>query len=559
MGEEGQCCKQPANVAQETAGQQAKAEASLREQMLSALCIHYTAAYCCDLLQDTMEPLKQKSFSHSALSQGRLSNDSCYSEWVRYCYEHIIVKEDSPDYLEVFAAKNIMRRLQKQESFTYRHKTRPNAVGMEYFEAVFVRFAVDEHSFKVIIGYSPVDDIIAEEKKRNEELHAALDAANKANAAKSTFLLNMSHDIRTPLNGIIGLLKINKTHSDDAKLVRENREKMEKAAEHLLSLINDVLEMSRLESGTEEIISAPVCLNKVSADIVAIIEESANSNGIKWNFLGEKNFVYPHVFASALNLRQIFLNIYGNSVKFTKPGGVIATKLEFLGKAEDIVTYRWTICDTGIGMSQDFLQRIFEPFAQEKKTARSVYQGTGLGMAIVKKLVDKMGGRISVSSEEGMGSMFVIELPFKLAPTPETQEEERLAAGAEISGLNILLAEDNPLNAEIAKTLLEDKGAQVTVVGDGLQAVQLFNRSLAGTFDIILMDVMMPVMDGLEATRAIRKLPQAEARTIPILAMTANAFREDAEKCLAAGMNAHLAKPLDLRKVVAEIARWCKR
>ena len=237
----------------------------------------------------------------------------------------------------------------------------------------------------------------------------------------------------------------------------------------------------------------------------------------------------------------------------------MTTHTECMGVANGRVTYRWTIADTGIGMSKEYLNHIFEPFSQERSDSRSVYQGTGLGMTIVKSLIDMMGGTISIDSREGKGSAFIITIPFDLA-----EEKDVLNPGTEqptgsIAGLNMMLAEDNELNAEIAKTLLEDQGVHITVVGDGRQALDMFAKSEPGTFDAILMDIMMPVMDGITATREIRKLNRPDARTIPIIAMTANAFEEDAQKCLKAGMNAHLSKPLQIRMVVATIANICGR
>ena len=387
------------------------------------------------------------------------------------------------------------------------------------------------------------------ELEQQDELHKALIAADTANRAKSTFLLNMSHDIRTPLNGIMGLLKINMAHSDDAELVRENYKEMEKAANHLLSLINDVLQMSKLEDGREEFSSELVCLPDVFYDMKAVIYGSALDKGITWHFSGDRVFARPYVITNPLYVRQIFLNIYGNSIKFTNPGGKISTKQECIEEKDNVITYRWIISDTGIGMSKEFLQHIFEPFAQEKSDARSVYHGTGLGMAIVKKMIDKMGGTISVTSEAGKGSTFVVELPFEIGAAPEKSKKEETDKESSIHGLNLLLVEDNELNAEIAEVLLEDEGAIITRVNDGREAVELFNNNPVGTFDAILMDIMMPVMDGLTAAKAIRTLNRSDAGTIPIIAMTANAFEEDVKKCLDAGMNAHLAKPLDIEKV----------
>ena len=396
-------------------------------------------------------------------------------------------------------------------------------------------------------------------EEKNRELAETAAQAEKANVAKSSFLSRMSHDIRTPLNGIIGLLKIDMAHFEDSALVYENHRKMMTSADHLLSLINDVLQMSKLEDGSVQLTCEAVSLAQLTREIVMIVGERASEAGIKWEFDSQSALPYPNVYGSPLHLRQIFLNIYSNCIKYNRPGGRIFSSVRCLGAENGTVTYRWTISDTGVGMSEDYLRHIFEPFTQEHSDARSVYQGTGLGMSIVKGLLEQMGGTISVTSKENEGSTFVITIPFEIAEAPETEKAGRVVPQTySVRGLHLMLAEDNDLNAEIARMLLTDAGAEITVVKDGKEAVELFEKSPAGTFDAILMDVMMPVMDGLTATRIIRAMKRPDARTIPILAMTANAFREDAEKCLAAGMNAHLAKPLEMDKVIAAIAQSVK-
>ena len=392
-------------------------------------------------------------------------------------------------------------------------------------------------------------------EEKNRQLQEAVQAAERANAAKSNFLSRMSHDIRTPLNGIIGLLKIDETHFDNQELVKENHKKMQVSANHLLSLINDVLQMSKLEDGNIALTHEVISLVDLTVDIVTIIIGRAVEAGIEWDYEKEKSVIpYPYIYGSPVHLRQIFLNIYGNCIKYNRPGGKITTIVDTLEEHDGICTYRWTISDTGIGMSQEFLSHIFEPFAQEKNDARSEYQGTGLGMAIVKGLIDQMGGSISVTSEEGVGSTFVVCIPFEIAQAPQ-QEEQTTETRTDIKGMRLLLVEDNELNAEIAEMMLADQGAEITVVQNGKMAVDLFAEKPVGTFDAILMDIMMPVMDGLTATKNIRAMNRADAKTIPIIAMTANAFKEDADKCIAAGMNAHLAKPLDMDRVVFEIRK----
>ncbi len=400
-------------------------------------------------------------------------------------------------------------------------------------------------------------------QQKNEQLVVAVEQADRANAAKTSFLSRMSHDIRTPLNGIIGLLRIDETHPDDLEMISANRKKIQVAADYLLSLINDILQMSKLESGEVTLAHEPIDMIELTKEVVTIIELRAAEAGVTLEYENvPEELIYRYVYGSPLHIRQIFLNIYSNCVKYNKVGGKIRTEVSRVSVENNIVTYRWIISDTGIGMSKEFLQQIFKPFAQEHVDARSEYTGTGLGMSIVKSLVDKMGGTIKVSSEEGVGSRFILTLPLEIADesaieTVSCKQQEHEIKQASIRGLHLLLAEDNELNAEIAQTLLTDEGATVTLVGDGQQALQAFADQPQGTYDAILLDIMMPVMDGLSAARAIRRLERPDAATIPILAMTANAFAEDARRCMEAGMNVHLSKPLQMDRVIAEIARCC--
>ena len=414
---------------------------------------------------------------------------------------------------------------------------------------------------KQILGgyHGDVTKLVLEERNRQQELKKAKEAAERANVAKTSFLSRMSHDIRTPLNGIIGLLKIDEQHADNRELVDANREKIRVSADHLQSLINDVLQMSKLENGEFNLEYEALDLNQLSRDVLTIVEMRAAEAGITLEYGKDSDEVkYPYVYGSALHLRQIFVNVYSNAIKYNHVGGRIMTHFKLLGQEGDQVRYEWQISDTGIGMKPEFLEHIFEPFAQERTDARSIYRGTGLGMAIVKSLIDRMGGTIEVTSEEGVGSTFRIKLSFRIAAKEELiEKKERLKEGS-VEGLHLLMAEDNELNAEIAKLQLEEAGAEVTVVKDGQKAVELFEKLPAATFDAILMDIMMPVMDGLSATRAIRALEREDAGEIPIIAMTANAFEEDEKKSLEAGMNAHLSKPLKIELVVATIADLVK-
>ena len=316
----------------------------------------------------------------------------------------------------------------------------------------------------------------------------------------------------------------------------------------------------KLESGEITLAHEPLDLNRLLRDILTIVEQRAAEAGVALEYDRRQfeRMKLDCVYGSPLHLRQVFLNVYGNCIKYNKVGGSVTTLCQNVSERDGIVTYRWVIRDTGIGMSRAFLAHIFDPFAQEHTDARSVYHGTGLGMAIVKSLIDKMGGSIEVSSREGEGSEFVITLPFEIAEElPEPQQAAWETEAADVRGLRILLAEDNALNAEIVKKLLADRGAEVEAASDGRQALEAFESHKPGTYAAILMDVMMPNMDGLDATRAIRALDRADAKVIPIIAMTANAFEEDARKCMEAGMNAHLPKPIRIERLVAVIAGFC--
>ena len=396
------------------------------------------------------------------------------------------------------------------------------------------------------------------EASRNE-LRDARDAAERANAAKTNFLSRMSHDIRTPLNGILGIIRLDEMHPDDLALITANRAKAAAAADHLLSLINDVLQMSKLEDGHFTLAHEAMDLRDLARGVMAILEPRAADSGIAMLYPPDPAAILcPYVYGSPLHLRQIFLNLYGNCIKYNRPGGSVSTQFSTIRMDDTTVVYRWVISDTGIGMSEEFLGHIFEPFAQERSDARSVYKGTGLGMSIVKTLIDKMNGSIEVASTVGVGTSFTVTLPFERADKAAVPSKDPPPQGASIRGLRLLLAEDNDLNAEIVRTMLEDEGAQVTLVENGQELVERFSAAPADTFDAILTDIMMPVMDGIAAARAIRALPRSDAADIPIIALTANAFDEDAKRCLDAGMNAHLSKPLRLEQLTATIAQCCR-
>lgn len=390
---------------------------------------------------------------------------------------------------------------------------------------------------------------------RAKELQIALTKANEANAAKSRFLSRMSHDIRTPLNGIIGFLDLFESKKETKEQLEVQSRKVRVAAEHLLSLINDILNMSKLEDNKIELSYEAFDIRQLAEEILSITQIRAEELGITIHHEDcSKNLRHPYIYGSPLHVRQIFVNILSNAIKYNKSNGEIFIKIESRKRSGKKIFYTCTVTDTGIGMSREFLEHLFEPFAQEKVDARSVYYGTGLGMAIVKSLVDMMHGTIEVVSKPGEGTTFEVTIPFDIAEKEDLEGYVKRKEEVSIEGVKILLVEDNELNREIAVTLLKEQGAEITTAVNGAEAVELYKKTPDGTFDVILMDILMPVMDGLEAARTIRTLDRKEAKMIPIIALSANAFAEDIRKSREAGMDAHISKPIQLDKMICTIA-----
>ena len=392
----------------------------------------------------------------------------------------------------------------------------------------------------------------------NVKLSEAAEKAEAASAAKTVFLSNMSHDIRTPINGIMGMLAIAQKEKEDPNKVQECLDKIQGAAQHLLSLINDVLDMSRIESGKTVITQEPIDIRTVTANCHSIINGQLDDRALDL-IVEEKNIAHPWLIGDELRIRQILINILGNAVKFTPDGGKIWFRVSETEADADTATIRYEIQDTGMGMTPEYLDKIWDAFSQADGGARSKYKGTGLGMAIAKQFVELMGGTITVQSEINVGSTFVVELPLLIDKTEHEIEEQEENLNS-LEGIHVMLVDDNDLNMEIATELLEDEGMEITPAVNGQIAVDLFRQNPPGTFDVVLMDVMMPVMDGLEATRNIRDTEgRSDAKTVPIIAMSANAFEEDIRKSLDAGMNAHLSKPINLEQVIKTISKFVRK
>ena len=402
-----------------------------------------------------------------------------------------------------------------------------------------------------------------QEKEKDEtykaELLRAAKKAEAANEAKTEFLQRMSHDIRTPINGICGMINVADHYADNMEKQTECRAKIKKTSHLLLELINEVLDMSKLESDEVVLEEIPFNLNSISEEILGVIEHMAAEQNIRiiWE---EKEVTHWNLIGSPVHVKRILMNILSNAVKYNKENGYVYIGCREIPSKQTAMTTLEFVCrDTGIGMAEAFQKRIFEPFAQEHAGSRTKFAGTGLGMPITKKLVEKMGGTISFESKEGTGTTFVIRIPFQIDADMKDRNETEEKTETSIQGLHVLLTEDNELNMEIAEFVLQNEGAVVTKAWNGQKAVDIFRKSRPGEFDAILMDIMMPVMNGYEAAKMIRSLDREDAKVIPIIAMTANAFTEDKMRAKEAGMDEHIAKPVDGKLLVKVINELVKR
>ncbi len=397
------------------------------------------------------------------------------------------------------------------------------------------------------------------DEKYKTELLIAAKKAEAANEAKTEFLQRMSHDIRTPINGICGLINMADHYADDMEKQTEYRTKVKEASNLLLELVNDVLDMSKLESDEIVLEEIPFNLSKISKEVLVVIEQIAAEQNIRivWE---KKEITHRDLIGSPGYVKRVMMNILSNAVKYNRANGQIYIScIEIPSEQPEMTTMEFVCRDTGIGMADEFQKHIFEPFAQEHAGSRTKFAGTGLGMPITKKLIEKMGGTITFESEKGVGTTFIIRIPFKIDMDSDKRKEQKdVSDGKSIKGLHILLAEDNKLNMEIAEFVLQNEGADVTKAWNGQEAVELFRNSEPGEFDVILMDIMMPVMNGYEAARMIRSLDREDAKAIPIIAMTANAFTEDRLKAKEAGMDEHVAKPVDVELLIKVIHKLMK-
>ncbi|MCI9331640.1 MAG: response regulator [Oscillibacter sp.] len=471
--------------------------------------------------------------------------EACYRHW----FEHI-----EPDYVEMVqeAVRQILETGRAEVIYPWNHPK---------LGKIYVRCGgVPDREFKKpgvsLNGYhQDITETMVTRKKQEQSIMELLERVRRANSAKSEFLSHMSHDLRTPINGILGMLSILEKSRDDPERQKACREKIRVSTEHLLSLVNDVLQVSKLESGRPAAVEEPFELRAVLDECVTILSPQAEEREISLE-VEAHGLEHGRVVGNPLHLKQILMNILDNALKYNRLHGSVFVRLQETGFRDGTASYRFVIEDTGIGIGEEFQKHIFEPFTQEHQDARTDYHGVGLGMSIVKKLVDQMKGTVEVNSQIGKGSAVQITLPLRVDETrrEDLPKEDRSAWG-DVAGMKVLLVEDNEINCEIVEYILKEAGAEVVTAKDGKAAVDAFAVSRPGTFDCVLMDLMMPVMSGYEAARVIRGLDRTDAATVPIIALSANAFEEDIALAKDAGMNEHLAKPVDMRKMFQVMSR----
>lgn len=415
----------------------------------------------------------------------------------------------------------------------------------EYFQIQKLNNQLIDSQRALIRSKRNLEMALEENKKINRKISEARQAAEQASRSKTQFLANMSHDIRTPMNGIIGMLNIADRYVDNPDEVKKYHQKIRMASEYLLALINDVLDMRKIDQKDIMLLEESVNLRDVIENCRDILEAKAGEQEITLDTTGMAEFNPPQLMASEVHLRQIFMNIISNAIKYNKYGGKIFIQAIVLEQTEDKVTCRFSVTDTGIGMSEDFQKQMFEPFTQEHGENRSEFKGTGLGLSIVKRIIEEMGGEIRVESELDIGTKFSWDLTFPIDKAINERTENIPDRIVTLRGIRVLAAEDNSLNSEILKFILEDMGINVNLVENGELAVKAFEESRPGEYAMILMDIMMPVMDGYEASGIIRNMKRPDAAKIPIIALTANAFAEDIVRSSEAGMDAHITKPID--------------
>lgn len=506
-------------------------EAQTSNAIISAISKIYWTIYSMDLQADSFEEVVGGEVMHQ-LTGGH----GCASEAFDTARKSVVSRDDQKSMQEFFDVTTLADRLKQEET-----------IAREYL-------AADGTVTEVLYVARDITEEKKQEFEYQEQLKRAAQEAERANVSKTDFLRRMSHDIRTPINGISGITQIANHFPGDLQKQQECRDKVLTASGFLLNLVNDILDMNKMESGTLQLEEKTFDLRKVLRESSGIVEMQGREKGISLS-LGAVNIIHNQVVGSPLHLQQILQNIGSNAVNYNHMGGKIIVGCQEISSDGRTALFEFTCTDNGIGMSEEFQKHLFEPFAQENRLEQNANMGTGLGMTIVSQLVTLMGGQICFTSKVDEGTSFVITLPFHIASDRESKMPESSVENVSLKGKRVLLVEDNELNMEIAQFMLENENMQVSCAWNGKEAVDIFARSKPGEYDLILMDIMMPVMDGLEATRQIRAMDRRDAKLIPIVAMSANAFQDDVERSKQAGMNKHISKPLTGESVIREIKR----
>ena len=530
--------------------QKLEKHAKTDDQMITAMSADYKSIYHVNLDKDEGLCVRSTDKQDKNMWEGRVFP---FRESLIDYADRYVVEAYRDDFLDFVEADNIREKLATEKMISHKYLTVRN--GVDQYEMVriagvrLIEERDDHIVHAVAMGFSDVDRETREQMEQNRALSEALARAEEANEAKTAFLSSMSHEIRTPMNAIIGLDSIALHDENIPQHVRDEFEKIGASARHLLALINDILDMSRIESGRMVLKEEEFSFKEMIEQINIIINGQCDDKGLTYdsNVIGDTD---DYFIGDDLRVRQVIINILGNAVKFTDPPGTVTFNVEQTRSIGDVRELRFTMKDTGVGMSEDFIPKLFEPFSQEDATTTNRYGGSGLGLALTKNMVGLMGGTISVESKKGKGTTFTVTIPLKKAEHVETfDNDDEAAAEVSLAGLHVMLAEDVEMNAEIMMDLLDMEDITTEWAENGQRAVELFEQNEPGHFDVILMDMRMPVMDGLEASRTIRKLDRPDAQNIPIIALTANAFEEDVKACLDAGMNGHISKPVDIEKL----------
>lgn len=539
---------------------QASIDAFQREQrFLQVLCQDYISVFFADLKKDYLEILKvdpEANVLQVSASEEHMTLS--YKEIIESYCRQFMMQEEARNLKKRLNAERLMRELKTRDRISFRFQSLPNGAGHEYFEAQITRMAIDEENFKVLIGFRFIDDIVREDRE---------------NEAKTDFLSRMAHDIRTPLNAVLGFAYIAKAHIDEKSVVSENLDKLQSAGHYIQRLVDDVTDISQIESGHFHIEPAFFNVMTLFRDFQDIMGQMTADRKLHMTCRAH-DILHPQIDADAIRLKQIYVNLVSNAVKYTPEGGMVHFELyEEASDSPGCVRLVSIVQDNGIGMTEDYMKKMYERFSRSVDTRINKVRGSGLGLAIVKELVDRMNGRIEVQSAVGVGTTFrvVFDFPFEEADSDmilqSPMESDLEMAGqsstesdlTDCERMHVLIAEDNELNYEVAHEILAMHGITSEQAENGKICVERFMEAPEGTYDAILMDMQMPVMNGLEATKMLRKMDQYHGNTIPIIAMTANVAKTDMDKCLAAGMTGHLAKPLDIHALIAALVSVRKR